>query len=68
MKEKAKYKVELPMKKLNWGQLPAHVLSENSFWVKAKDEEFASPDLFKLLQENFSTKPAKSKSPQNFKK
>lgn len=34
-------------------------MSENSFWVKAKDEEFAEPDILDGLAKKFSSKPAK---------
>jgi hypothetical protein len=60
MKEKKKYKIEQPLKRVNWNKIQTQRLKENSFWVKANEEKFANEDFFKILVENFSTKPAKS--------
>lgn len=60
MKEKKKYKVDQPLKRINWNKIQATRLKENSFWVNANDEKFASDDVFQILIDNFSTKPAKS--------
>ena len=59
MKEKKKYTIDLPLKRINWSKIHTRELKENSFWVKANDEKFASEDLFKVLIDNFSTKPTK---------
>lgn len=61
MKEKQKYKLEQPMKRLNWTKIQTQRLKENSFWVKANEEKFASDDVFQMLVENFSTKAVKTK-------
>ena len=63
MKEKRKFKVAQPMKKINWNKIQSQQLKENSFWVKANEEKFATDDVLNILIENFSTKPAK---PSNF--
>lgn len=34
-------------------------MSENAFWIKAKEEEFAEPDILDGLAKKFSSKPAK---------
>ena len=60
MKEKQKYKLEQPMKRLNWTKIQTQRLKENSFWVKANEEKFASDDVFQMLVENFSTKTVKT--------
>lgn len=59
MKEKKKYKVEQPLKKISWNKIQTQSLKENSFWVKANEEKFASDDVFKILMDNFSTKQTK---------
>lgn len=62
MKEKKKYNVDQPLKRINWNKIQTQRLKENSFWVKANEEKFATEDVFQLLLENFSTKPAKKSS------
>ena len=57
MKEKKKYQVDQPLKRVNWSKIQARQLKENSFWVSANDEKFASEDLLQSLIDNFSTKP-----------
>ena len=44
------------MKRLNWSQLKAQVINEDSFWVKAEDEKFESQDLFTRLMAAFGQK------------
>lgn len=60
MKEKPKYKLEQPMKRLNWTKVQPKQLKENSLWVKANEDRFASDDVFQMLMENFSTKTVKT--------
>ena len=62
MKEKKKYQVEQPLKRINWNKIQTQRLKEGSFWVKANDEKFASDDIFQILIDNFSTKPSKTSS------
>jgi len=59
LKEKRKYAVDQPLKKVNWNKVQTQKLKENSFWVKANEEKFATEDVMKLLLENFSTKQTK---------
>lgn len=59
MKEKKKYKLDLPMKRINWNKVQTQRLKEDSFWVHVNEEKLASDDVFKMLIENFSTKQAK---------
>jgi hypothetical protein len=60
LKEKKKYKVDQPLKRINWSKIQTQKLKENSFWVKANEEKLGSEDIFQILIENFSTKPAKT--------
>lgn len=34
-------------------------MSEKAFWIKAKEEELAEPDILDGLAQKFSSKPAK---------
>ncbi|KAL4229773.1 Protein diaphanous 1 [Mactra antiquata] len=61
MKAKQKYQVKQPMKRANWKKVEAKQLDKDSFWVKAREDIFASDDIFCELQENFSTKAVKVK-------
>ncbi len=62
MKEKKKYQFDQPLKRVNWSKIQPRQLKENSFWVNANDEKFASEDLFQILVENFSTKTTTGRS------
>jgi diaphanous 2 len=59
MKEKRKYKVDAPMKRINWSKIPVIFLKENSFWVRVDEQKYASEDFTEFLIHNFSTKKAK---------
>ena len=61
LKEKKKYKIEQPLKKVNWNKVPTQTLKETSFWVKVNEEKLASEDILQILIENFSTKQTKAK-------
>ncbi len=61
MKEKKKYAVDQPLKRINWNKIQTQRLKENSFWVKANEEKYASDDVCQILIENFSTKTVKTK-------
>jgi len=49
------------MKRLNWQQIKAPSIKENSFWSKAKEEIFESPDLFTRLMATFGQKKVAAK-------
>jgi hypothetical protein len=66
MKEKKKYKVDQPLKRINWSKVQTQRLKENSFWVKANEEKFATDDLCQILIQNFSTKQAKPRTFNSF--
>lgn len=59
MKEKKKYKLDQPMKRINWNKVQTQRLKEDSFWVHVNEEKLASDEVFKILIENFSTKQTK---------
>jgi hypothetical protein len=56
MKEKRKYKVDAPLKRINWEKVKVPELKENAFWVHADEQKYANDDLFQILIDNFSTK------------
>ena len=68
MKEKKTFKPETTMKRLNWNQLKAPVINEDSFWVKAEDEKFESQDLFTRLMASFGQKKITKKVNTNAEK
>ncbi|XP_066480618.1 protein diaphanous homolog 1 [Tiliqua scincoides] len=58
------YKPEVPLRRTNWPKITAQELSENCFWVKAKEDRFENDDIIAKLTHTFSTGPAKSKKQQ----
>lgn len=60
MKEKKKFNVDQPLKRINWNKVQTQRLKENSFWVNANEEKYATDDILQILLENFSTKPSKT--------
>ncbi|XP_018568924.1 protein diaphanous isoform X2 [Anoplophora glabripennis] len=60
LKPKKKWEVSGPLKRANWKMILPQKLSEKSFWVKAKEEELAEPDILDGLAKKFSSKPAKT--------
>ena len=63
MREKRKYKLDQPMKRINWTKIQTRNLKENSIWVRVEEDRLASSDVCQLLVDNFSTKVTK---PSNF--
>ena len=59
MKEKRKYKVDAPLKRINWDKIAVKDLKQNAFWVNADEQKYASEDFVEFLVDNFSTKKAK---------
>uniref|UniRef100_A0A8B9SYH3 Diaphanous related formin 2 n=1 Tax=Anas platyrhynchos TaxID=8839 RepID=A0A8B9SYH3_ANAPL len=55
MKEKKKYKLEVSMKRINWSKVEPQEIAESSFWVKAEEDKFESPELFAKLAITFGT-------------
>ncbi|XP_056641001.1 protein diaphanous isoform X2 [Diorhabda sublineata] len=59
LKPKKKWEVTGPLKRANWKMILPQKMSEKAFWVKAKEEELAEPDILDGLAKKFSSKPAK---------
>uniref|UniRef100_A0A8D0HE98 Diaphanous related formin 2 n=1 Tax=Sphenodon punctatus TaxID=8508 RepID=A0A8D0HE98_SPHPU len=55
MKQKKKYNPEASMKRINWSKVEPHEISENCFWLKAREDKFENQDLFAKLLLNFAT-------------
>ncbi|XP_060105384.1 protein diaphanous homolog 2 [Heteronotia binoei] len=55
MKQKKKYTPEVSMKRINWAKIEPSDISENCFWLKAKEGKFENPDLFAKLALTFPT-------------
>lgn len=55
LEPKKDYKPEIQLKRANWSKIAAEDLSENSFWVKAKEDRFENKELFAKLTLTFST-------------
>ncbi|KAM6455387.1 protein diaphanous homolog 1 isoform 1-T1 [Liasis olivaceus] len=58
------YKPEVQLRRTNWSKITAQELSEDCFWVKAKEDRYESDDLFAKLTLSFSTAKTKSKKQQ----
>ncbi|KAL8566717.1 hypothetical protein ACOMHN_050365 [Nucella lapillus] len=56
IKEKKKYTVKVPTKRLNWNKVNLKQLDKKSVWVKANESEFEDIDIFLNLESLFSTK------------
>ncbi|XP_062986128.1 protein diaphanous homolog 1 [Elgaria multicarinata webbii] len=59
------YKPEVQLRRTNWSKITAQELSEDCFWVKAKEDRFENDELFAKLTLTFSTAQAKSKKQQD---
>ncbi|XP_074040398.1 diaphanous related formin 1 isoform X3 [Leptinotarsa decemlineata] len=60
LKPKKKWEVKGPLKRANWKMIVPQKMTEKSFWVKAKEEELAEPDILDGLAKKFSSKPTKA--------
>ncbi|CAG9862213.1 unnamed protein product [Phyllotreta striolata] len=60
LKPKRKWEVKGPLKRANWKMILPQKMSESSFWIKAKEEELAEPDILDGLAKKFSSKPPKT--------
>ncbi|XP_026185720.1 protein diaphanous homolog 1 isoform X2 [Mastacembelus armatus] len=67
LQPKKDYKPEVQLKRANWSKIGPEDLSENSFWTKAKEEQFENNELFARLTLAFSsqTKTTKAKKEQD---
>uniref|UniRef100_A0AAR2JCZ5 Diaphanous related formin 1 n=1 Tax=Pygocentrus nattereri TaxID=42514 RepID=A0AAR2JCZ5_PYGNA len=55
LEAKKEYKPEVQLKRANWSKIEPEDLSENSFWVKAKEDRYESKELFSRLTLTFSS-------------
>uniref|UniRef100_A0A7N8XQS6 Diaphanous related formin 1 n=1 Tax=Mastacembelus armatus TaxID=205130 RepID=A0A7N8XQS6_9TELE len=55
LQPKKDYKPEVQLKRANWSKIGPEDLSENSFWTKAKEEQFENNELFARLTLAFSS-------------
>ncbi|XP_008325244.1 protein diaphanous homolog 1 isoform X2 [Cynoglossus semilaevis] len=67
LQPKKEYKPEVQLKRANWSKITAEDLCENSFWVKSKEDQFESNELFAKLTLSFSsqTKTSRAKKEQD---
>uniref|UniRef100_A0A0B7B5Z5 FH2 domain-containing protein n=1 Tax=Arion vulgaris TaxID=1028688 RepID=A0A0B7B5Z5_9EUPU len=61
MAPKKKYSTITQTKRLNWNKVNPKHLETDSVWVSLQEDKFESPDIFRGLEEMFSTKPPPKK-------
>ncbi|CAN9514985.1 unnamed protein product [Ophioblennius macclurei] len=61
LQPKKEYKPEVQLKRANWSKIGPEELSENSFWLKAKEEQYENDELFAKLTLTFSSQTKSSK-------
>ncbi|KAH7953779.1 hypothetical protein HPB49_012065 [Dermacentor silvarum] len=61
MKPKKKYTVGTTLKRANWKKVMPQKVSEKSFWVKVREDELESEDIFEGLVSKFSSEPPAKK-------
>ncbi|XP_072266585.1 protein diaphanous homolog 3 [Pyxicephalus adspersus] len=54
LKPKKEFKPEIGMKRLNWQKIKPNEMTENCFWLNAKDEKYEDKELFCQLENSFS--------------
>ncbi|XP_055368335.1 protein diaphanous homolog 1 isoform X2 [Betta splendens] len=64
LKPKKEYKPEVQLKRANWSKIGPQDLSENSFWVQSKEDQFENDELFAKLTLTFSSQ-TKTKKEQD---
>ncbi|XP_061582016.1 protein diaphanous homolog 1-like [Cololabis saira] len=64
LQPKKDYKPEVQLKRANWSKIGPEDLSENSFWIKAKEGQFENNELFAKLTLTFSSQ-TKTKKEQD---
>ncbi|KAL1427183.1 hypothetical protein MTO96_017688 [Rhipicephalus appendiculatus] len=57
MKPKKKYTVGTTLKRANWKKVMPQKISEKAFWVKVREDELESEDIFEGLVSKFSSEP-----------
>ncbi|KAL3178061.1 hypothetical protein MRX96_038597 [Rhipicephalus microplus] len=61
MKPKKKYTVGTTLKRANWKKVMPQKVSEKAFWVKVREDELESEDIFEGLVSKFSSEPPMKK-------
>ncbi|XP_046705110.1 protein diaphanous homolog 2 isoform X3 [Silurus meridionalis] len=56
LQPKKTYKPDTVMKRVNWSKIVPQEMTENCFWIKAREEKLESSDLFAQLSLTFSSK------------
>uniref|UniRef100_A0A8C6NHZ2 Diaphanous related formin 1 n=1 Tax=Nothobranchius furzeri TaxID=105023 RepID=A0A8C6NHZ2_NOTFU len=64
LQPKKDFKPEVQLKRANWSKIGPEDLNENSFWIKAKEEQYQSNELFAKLTLTFSSQ-TKTKKEQD---
>lgn len=59
LKPKKKWDVDGPMKRANWKAIVPAKMSEHAFWVKCKEDQLASDEIFMGLSNKFASRPVK---------
>ncbi|XP_042622535.1 protein diaphanous homolog 3-like isoform X3 [Cyprinus carpio] len=62
LKPKKEFKPETSIKRLNWSKISPQEMSENCFWVIAKEDRYENEDLLTRLAITFSTQRADAKA------
>uniref|UniRef100_A0A4W3H817 Diaphanous related formin 2 n=1 Tax=Callorhinchus milii TaxID=7868 RepID=A0A4W3H817_CALMI len=55
LQAKKQYKPAVTMKRVNWSKIVPQDMTEKCFWIKIKEENFESTDLFSKLMLSFAT-------------
>lgn len=61
MKPKKKYTVNTTLKRANWKKIPPQKVSKKAFWLKVREDELESADIFEGLVSKFSSQPPPKK-------
>uniref|UniRef100_UPI00358FCA35 protein diaphanous homolog 2-like isoform X2 n=1 Tax=Myxine glutinosa TaxID=7769 RepID=UPI00358FCA35 len=68
LKPKKEYKLDVPMKRINWVKIPPNKMAANCFWVGVKEEQLEKPELFANLTLNFAQAKGKKDDEADGKK
>uniref|UniRef100_A0A8C1J181 Diaphanous-related formin 3 n=1 Tax=Cyprinus carpio TaxID=7962 RepID=A0A8C1J181_CYPCA len=68
LKPKKEFKPETSIKRLNWSKISPQEMSENCFWVIAKEDRYENEDLLTRLAITFSTQRAARREDEDLEK
>jgi len=57
--QKKKYNPTKQTKRLNWNTIHAMKIKPSSFWAKAREDQYESPEFLDLISDTFASKPGK---------